>query len=326
MNKVRKKYIGFTVIILLLILLFVFFNRFIFSRRRGEYIAVDDSDKYIYQIDSIYLENEKFNILGWFIPLQKVNNISQENFENERYNLILYDLNNESLAENEESFERKKGIDFSMQYVDNNYVNEYFKCEYDYSHSGFIASVPQNKIDLENGCYRVIFKPDDIGDYGIESSIYLCNGEIMYVNPKDYHVIEIEGKDLKDILDNGICLVYNSDYNISIFQVEHKLYWVIDKEYKYFDPDGNTYFQYQLETTQFDKLPQDRKNNGWFWSNIGDIFESHEITNMMDCGRYRVAMREIPDEYSITYIITGFYDEYWIWKECFRQIYSILFE
>ena len=97
------------------------------------------------------------------------------------------------------------------------------------------------------------------------------------------------------------------------------MYWIADENYA-FNIDGSTYLQYQLDTTQFDRLPGERTSNGWYWDNIGDYFEANEITDTMDCGRYRVSVRDIPSGYAITRAETGFYDGDWVWSGKFRPV------
>ena len=86
--------------------------------------------------------------------------------------------------------------------------------------------------------------------------------------------------------------------------------------------DGSTYIQYQLWTTQKDRLPEKRLENGHFWDNIGGYFEEYEIRG--NFGQYRVMKRELPTAYAITTIVTGYYkDGAWIWKEYFQPRYSL---
>ena len=104
------------------------------------------------------------------------------------------------------------------------------------------------------------------------------------------------------------------------YQRNGALYWIVD-EYFNFEEDGSTYIQYQLWTTQTENLPKHRLENNWLWDNIGGNFEDYEIKD--DFGPYRVMKRELPKEYSITSIVTGYYkDGKWIWQEYFRPIYE----
>ena len=99
------------------------------------------------------------------------------------------------------------------------------------------------------------------------------------------------------------------------------MYWVADKDF-YFEEDGSTYIQYQLWTTQTDKLPEKRIENGWMWDNIGGYFENYELDRIY--GTYRVMRRELPKDYPIISILTGYHkDNEWIWKEYFRPYYEL---
>lgn len=70
-----------------------------------------------------------------------------------------------------------------------------------------------------------------------------------------------------------------------------------------------------------DSFPQHRLENGWFWDNIGGHFEKYELEG--DFGEYRVMRRELPTEYSVTSIETGYYKNgEWIWKNFFRPVYE----
>ena len=58
---------------------------------------------------------------------------------------------------------------------------------------------------------------------------------------------------------------------------------------------------------------------------MGDLFENYEVTDTMDCGEYRVAVREIPDEYAVTQLVTGYkLKGKWVWREFFRPVYRFL--
>ena len=44
----------------------------------------------------------------------------------------------------------------------------------------------------------------------------------------------------------------------------------------------------------------------------------------MDCGKYRVSVRDIPREYSVTNVCTGYYDNEWVWRTDFKPNYGML--
>ena len=85
--------------------------------------------------------------------------------------------------------------------------------------------------------------------------------------------------------------------------------------------DGDTIIQYQLSTTQAESIPQQRLENGWNWDNIGFYFSKNELIEW-NTGKYRVAKKSIPTEYSVTKIWTGNYNDGWIWIQNFRPYYQ----
>ena len=126
---------------------------------------------------------------------------------------------------------------------------------------------------------------------------------------------------MEEIVNKGYLRVYRPDRACYVYQYKGSLYWIADKEFA-FEEDGTTYIQYHLWTTQIDKLPQKRLKNKWYWDNIGGNFEDYEIRD--NFGKYRVMRREIPLQYSITSIETGYYvDGEWKWKGFFRPIYYL---
>lgn len=193
-------------------------------------------------------------------------------------------------------------------------VNEYFFCEHDYTDSGFKAT---GKIDADE--YEILIRwPWSVA---LSTDVYVGADGIHYSPNASFIAPEIESAPgLKDIVENGTLRAYRPDYHCWVYQKDWSLYWVVDQEFN-FEDDGTTYIQYQLYTTQKDRLPQKRIDKGWFWDNIGGRFEDYEVQG--DFGEYRVMKRELPKEYSITSIVTGYYkDGEWIWKNYFRPIYE----
>lgn len=189
-------------------------------------------------------------------------------------------------------------------------VDKYFSCNLDFSLSGFqINSI------LQQEEYEFIIQLNPIVLLRTEVFISESQG-VHFIPEKQNNPLKLKADFTKD----GFLLVYNSDNHCWVYQYEGSLYWIADQDF-YFEDDGSTYIQYQLWTTQPDKLPQRRIENGWDWDNIGGNFEDYEIHG--DFGDYRVMKREIPTDYSITSIETGYYKEgKWRWREFFRPIYE----
>lgn len=199
-------------------------------------------------------------------------------------------------------------IDLEKETVTRPDVNEYFACEYDYTASGFRATGL-----VEEGEYEVLIKwPWSIA---LPTGVYV-GSSIHYVPEREFSSPPIE----EDFVKNGVLRIYRPDFHCWVYQYGGSLYWIVDQNF-YFEDDGSTYIQYQLYTTQTDKLPQHRLDNNWLWDNIGGDFEKYEIVS--NFGDYRVMKRELPTRYSITSIQTGYHkDGKWIWQEFFRPYYE----
>jgi len=294
--------------------------------QKREFRLVDDSRSYAYQIESVNTEGDDFVIEGWFFELKSVHNVAKEIKEDKELGIVLYDISSKSKKETEKENIYNKGIALNVYKKTRADVNEYFKCEYDYSKCGFEARINKSEIDLIDGKYQVIIKPDYEQDIGIGINAYIDNGILKFVDSEEEMSLDVTGTDLEVIVEDGYCLASNLEYSISVYQYKDELYWIADTGY-YFEEDGGTYIQYQLDTTQFQKLPADRKDNGWFWSNIGGDFEIYEVTSKMNCGKYRVSSRKIPKEYSVTQIETGYFaDGKWTWQSTFKPVYLYLFQ
>ena len=194
-------------------------------------------------------------------------------------------------------------------------VDSYFKDEFNYLNTGFIASCI---IDPAKE-YEVFVNFGWLLDFS--TGVYITGDNIHYTPEAEFIPPQTEGTSLNQIVQNGYLRVFQPDYHCWVYQYEDTLYWIADQNF-YFEDDGSTYIQFHLRTTQIENLPKIRLDNGWYWDNIGGYFEDYEITGNMDCGRYRVMKRELPTAYSITSIVTGYYKNgKWIWKDCFRPVY-----
>ena len=187
-------------------------------------------------------------------------------------------------------------------------VNEYFLCGQDYTHVGFRASG-----EAGNGEYEVLIQwPRSLP---ISTGVFV-GSSIHYAPKQEFAAPEIDAEFVR----LGVLRVYRPKYHCWVYQYLDDLYWVVDPDF-YFEDDGTTYIEYQISTTQIEKLPENRLANGYFWDDIGGYFEKYEMEG--DWGKYRVMKREIPTAYSVTSIETGYYKNgEWIWREHFRPIYK----
>ncbi len=209
--------------------------------------------------------------------------------------------------------ETKEQIVLETQQTARPEVNEYFLCEQDYTMSGFRAT---GKADPEKE-YEILVRFPLSGL--LNTGTYITGDRIHYVPDAEFRAPEAAGTDLEAIIRDGTLRVFRPDYHCWVYQVEQKLYWIAEEGFT-FEEDGTTLIQYHLYTTQKDKLPEKRLKYHNYWDNISGHFEKYELKG--DFGPYRVSCRKIPDEYSITSIMTGYYKNgKWIWGEYFRPIY-----
>ena len=251
---------------------------------------------WVYQVDSVAIQKQKCILSGFVFELNA-------DAKSEVYEIVLHDL------------DTGKNFFPKMEYGKREDVNRYFECEYDYEDSGFSSSIDMKKIRGRN--YEILLRVIDEKD-AYHTGTYLLDGKLQYVNPYE-NQLEVEGTDLEEIINQGKARVYRPDCGMYVYQYDNELYWIAEPEYDFVD--GDTYIQYQLNTTQIERLPKYRLENGWYWDNIGFWFSECEVTEM-DTGKYRVAKKEIPQEYSIRGIWTGNYGDDWIWRADFLPYYT----
>lgn len=283
---------------------------------------IGDSHYYAYQVEDVLIDEKDVVIKGWYFALKKIRNTEYEIYNDDKFGVIIYDISGEKEKYNDGSVYQRTGIKANVTIVDRPDINEYFKCEYDYTRCGFEARIKESEIDLTNKKYQVIIKPDEMELRGIQAA-YIINGEVKYTNPLDDIELSTYGTDLDEIVDKGTCLVSYPEVHLCVYQYGWKLYWIVDKDF-FFESYGNTYIEYQTETTQFDKLPAIRTNAAKYWDDLKMSFENCEITNTMNCGEYRVAVKDLPSEYSITQMSTGYCNfSDWVWRRYFRPDYRL---
>lgn len=312
MNKEISKKILLFCLAILLVVAFVIINSKLSSKKMNFIKVIPDSNKYCYQIDDLFTDNTKLILSGWFFRLRKVQNVEQD-FSTKDFSLILMDVSKYVPSEEETDL----GIAMDMSFNKRNDINAYYICEYDYSNCGFTATVNIDKVDLNQKIYQIYIKPDKSVEDAIATHIYINKGVLEFTDPSNRMLLEIDNTDLENIVNRGVCLASNAKAGVCIYQLDWDLYWIVDNNFV-FEDDGGTRIEFQIDTTQFDKLPQNRIKEKHFWDNIGDAFEKHEITNVINCGEYRVSKRHIPTDYSVTLIDTGYHPNESVWKELIR--------
>lgn len=296
-KKKQVIFFGISMVVMLCVYSYISYYAQFKNNRRVK--LVKDDFSWMFQIDSCEEKEDNLVLTGWAFALGK--DAKEGNFE-----IILSDISEE------------KNYYPKMEYLVREDVNKYFLCEYEYLESGFLAYIPKKVLDLESKIYRIAFRPSDERK-AYESNMYYVNGKIMHVNPEEYTPLDVQGTDIEHIVETGVLRVYRSDVGMYVYQYENELYWIAENWYEF--EKGNSMIEFQMNTTQLEKLPQNRIEKGWFWDNLSFSFISNELIDC-DTGKYRVSKCALPSEYSLTRVWTGNYISEWTWIEYFRPWYE----
>ena len=145
-----------------------------------------------------------------------------------------------------------------------------------------------------------------------QTSVYINKDRLEYVrgNVKEPETV---GTDLEWLVRAGILKVYEPLYDAYVYQFDNKLYWLIGTPL-----DKKVTVLCYVYTNEPDKLPEKMKKHKLEILNFraGD---KNEITGTIRCGKYRLFEREIPTDYNITAVRTGFYANKKVtWERYFR--------
>ncbi len=243
--------------------------------------TVENPWTWVYQVDSAKQENGKLVLNGFAFELER-------DSHEEKYEIVLVN------ADTQEKYYPE------MTYQIREDVNKYFLCEYDYSQSGFEATIPLKELDLQDAVYEIYLKPESVSLEGFSMETYYANDELYFINPKEFRIPEATGAELKTILEEGSLRIYQPEQGTWVYQHNDAWYWVIDNEY--YSEDWRV--QVRVYTTQLDKLPSRILEAGQNRDNLSFLFSQKEIVDMRE-NKIRVAKIEIPKQYAVTKIRTG---------------------
>lgn len=264
--------------------------------------VIEDNFLWVYQVDSISIVEDDLILEGWAFELGK-------DAIEDSYEIVLFDIESEKVYYPE------------MKYKERKDANQYFLCEYDYTKSGFVATISATKLDLEHSTYEVLVYPKESAQ-AYATGVFYANGKMLFGHPETGVSSDVEGTLLEEVVENGVLRVYRPDVGMYVYQYDAELYWIADEKFK-FEEDGTTNIQYILDTTQVSKLPQSRLDLQKEWDNLTFVFETNEVVNA-GSNMYRVAKEILPMDYSVTRIQIGYYADGWGWMEYFYPYYDFI--
>ena len=196
-------------------------------------------------------------------------------------------------------------------------VDAHFRCAYDYSHCGFSAVGSGIRPDEEYQLYAAVGWP-----VPLPTGIWIRGETVHYAPEASFRAPEGAGSELAELLRDSVLRLYRADLPCWVYQRGSSLYWIVERSYP-FEADGTTTFQYLLYTTQTDRLPPERVAQSRLWINRNDAFEHRELEG--DFGPYRVMQRELPEELTVSAVVTGYWSkDHWVWRDCFHPYYETL--
>lgn len=205
-------------------------------------------------------------------------------------------------------------------------IKAYFDVSWAAGMCGLNAVVNRNEVQPDI-CYEILFiiSYEDIEGNEektiqketkkITTRTYLYNDELYEYIPTEYIAPSIHDIEIETVVSEGKICGYDIEKQIWVYQYKEKLFLILGSElYKKWE--GNLEVPYHLWTTQNNKLPDNRKQNGY--DNRDFVFANKEIHISSD--EYHVAVTSIPQEYPITNIRLGIFDSQkneWIWRADF---------
>lgn len=166
-----------------------------------------------------------------------------------------------------------------------------------------VPSVPDEKVEVD-----IRFKYYS----PVSTFSYISKGRVEDVGG-NVPEPDVEGTDLSMIVNYGVLKAYEPSCYTYVYQFGNRLYWLIGSVL-----DKQTTVLCYLYTNEPDKLPEKMRKYKCDIQNFR-AGAKNEMSRTMRCGRYRVFYRDLPAEYNVTCVRTGFYAEKKTkWQKYFR--------
>lgn len=277
-----------TILCFMVIISFLIINNKLDINNFHKYRITSDTG-FVNAIENVYIDNNEIQLEGYAFLIDK----------NTDSNLISVFLR---------SVTTKNEIWLNVTQVDRNDVSDYFKSEYNYTNSGFVATAKSKAINTDE-VYEIILNID-YNEAGkkvrktVTSNRYILGDELYSYNPHEFDnpSMNVKSELLKEVFANGQLCMYLKEEGIYVYQYDDKLFWIATENFK---ESKSINIIYHLYTSQIDKLPEHRIQ--YKFDNLDFYFDDFEYLDE-DTEPYRIAIRDIPKEYAITYIQTGMYD------------------
>lgn len=216
--------------------------------------------------------------------------------------------------------------------VDEKDVLELYQPTWDPGKCGIVSRIDKDKLN-EDICYEIqLFvsyeKTKADGEKlvtiqeekKVETDAYLYNGELFSVNPLEYAKPEVKDEELVKVVNAGEPLAYDEDKRIWIYEYDSALYWMIDSK-------SPSLLEERLEILlflySFEAEDSQEEGGRTKFSRIERQIVEADYTQLRD--GLLVYSHKIPNEYPVTYMVTGIYQSYgkgWIWRT--NILYDIL--
>lgn len=289
----------------IIIIVFLLLHRGLDNQKDREYTLIEDIRIIMNDVEEMRIYNNIIELEGYAFQIEK----------DSKGSLVSLFLRNPNNGDE---------VWMDVEAITRPDVQDYFNCEYDYEHSGFLASTEYLE-KFVNDCYEIIINVDIIDEKGnkdrktVSTNRYIYKEKLLTYNPYDFNQPEknIQSELLQRIFTEGQVYFYNKDVGMYIYKYRDKLYWIATEDFRFIE-EGQTYIPFHLMTSQLNKLPDKRIQ--YKYDNLDFYFLNQEIKDE-NTKPYRIAVCDIPNDYAITYITTGLYNlesKNWIWTISFQ--------